>query len=51
MWKMKACTRCGGDVYVSQDEYGWYEQCLQCGYRAELESLAESKKHQLSDKK
>jgi len=24
------CPRCGGNVFVYRDLYGWYEQCLQC---------------------
>jgi ribosomal protein S27AE len=33
MWKLKSCSRCGGDVFVDSDEHGdWYEQCLQCSY-------------------
>jgi len=41
MWKLKACLRCGGDVFVDWDQYGWYKQCLQCGYRSELPSIVE----------
>jgi len=25
------CPRCGGNLYLDTDHYGWYEQCLQCG--------------------
>ena len=32
MWKLKACRHCGGDVFLDKDEYGWFENCLQCGY-------------------
>jgi hypothetical protein len=35
-WKLKACTRCGGDLFVDRDVDGWFEQCLQCSYRREL---------------
>lgn len=35
-WKLKACTRCGGDLFISRDLDGWFEQCLQCSYRREL---------------
>lgn len=40
MWKLKGCPRCGADVFLDKDEYGWYEQCLQCGYLCDLESIA-----------
>ena len=43
MWKSKSCPRCGGDIFVDRDLEGWYEQCLQCGYRCELKSLDELK--------
>ena len=41
MWRLKSCPRCGGDAFVSKDQYGWYEQCLQCSHRGELKELAE----------
>ncbi|MFA4837261.1 MAG: hypothetical protein WC749_14490 [Dehalococcoidia bacterium] len=35
MKRFKCCPKCQGDVFVdwSCDEGGWYEYCLQCGYR------------------
>ncbi len=36
MWRLKSCPRCKGDVLVDRDHYGWYEWCLQCGYRHNL---------------
>jgi len=38
-WKNKACPRCKGDVYLEKDMYGWYEQCLQCGYSRDLDTM------------
>ena len=35
----KSCPKCRGDVWLDQDEYGWYEQCLLCGYLCSLEGL------------
>ena len=35
-WKLKACARCGGDLFIDRDMDGWFEQCLQCSYRREL---------------
>ena len=35
-WKLKGCPRCGGDVFVSSDHNGSYEQCLQCAWEGEL---------------
>ena len=32
MLDFKACPRCKGDLHRSQDYYGEYRQCLQCGH-------------------
>jgi len=32
----KACPRCGGDLHVSGDIYGPYNQCVQCGHVVDL---------------
>jgi ribosomal protein S27AE len=31
-WKFKGCPRCHGDVIINQDEDGYYESCILCGY-------------------
>lgn len=41
MWKLKACPRCGGDVFIDKGLDSWYEQCLQCGYQRELRDIRE----------
>ena len=28
---LKACPRCHGDLYLEEDYYGRYFNCLQCG--------------------
>ncbi len=38
-WKLKSCPRCGGDMLIDKDLDFWYEQCLQCSYRIELQPL------------
>ncbi len=44
MWKLKACPRCQGDLFVGKDPVdGWFEQCLQCGYRRDMRPVAEVK--------
>jgi hypothetical protein len=30
------CPKCGGRVYLDTDYYGWYEQCIICGYTKNL---------------
>ena len=37
-WKLKSCPRCDGDMFIDRDLYGWYEQCIQCGYARDLRS-------------
>ena len=40
----KKCPRCGGNVFLDVDEYGWLEKCLQCSYTCDLGKIAENKK-------
>ncbi len=40
MIEFKACSRCRGDVKVSQDIYGAYKQCLQCGRMQDVQVVA-----------
>ncbi len=40
----KQCPKCHGNIYLSADYYGRYEQCLQCGYINDLNSTDEHKK-------
>ena len=35
----KRCLRCGGNIYLDRDYYGWYEQCLQCSHIRYLETI------------
>ena len=35
----KHCPKCGGNIYLSADYYGRYEQCLQCGYTCDLDVI------------
>lgn len=39
-WRLKACPRCAGDVYIAKDIDGWFEQCLQCGCRHQLKEIS-----------
>ena len=39
----KLCPKCRGNIYLSNDYYGRYEQCLQCGYTLDLDSIEEHK--------
>ena len=42
MWKLRNCPRCQGDLFLDRDMDGWYQQCLQCGYRRGMKPLAEA---------
>jgi ribosomal protein S27AE len=39
----KQCPKCKGNIYSSADYYGRYEQCLQCGYTLDLDTIDEQK--------
>ena len=41
MIKFKACPKCKGDLYLNQDIYGKYLNCLQCGYLKDISSELE----------
>jgi hypothetical protein len=40
----KLCPKCRGNIYLSSDYYGRYEQCLQCGYINDLDAVNENDK-------
>jgi hypothetical protein len=33
------CPKCGGRVYLDNDQFGWYEQCLLCGHVRNLQRV------------
>ncbi len=43
MLRFKSCPRCKGDVLIDRDVYGWYQQCLQCGYQRDLKNMVKDK--------
>jgi hypothetical protein len=38
----KRCPKCGGNVYLDRDYYGWYEKCFQCAYTRDLKNAIET---------
>ena len=44
MLTRKQCPKCRGNIYLSNDYYGHYEQCLQCGYTCDLDLVDDHKK-------
>jgi ribosomal protein S27AE len=47
-WRIKACPKCGGDMFIDRDLDSWYEQCLQCSYRVELKTMNKVKEPALT---
>ncbi len=41
-WKIRGCPKCGGSLIVDKDEDGWFEQCINCAYRNDLQVHAEA---------
>ena len=33
----KACPRCRGDMTLTGDHYGWFKECLMCGYEVDVD--------------
>ena len=46
-WKLKSCPRCGGDLLVEKDLYGWSEKCFQCSFSRDLKEVVTIKKEDL----
>ena len=40
-FSFKRYPRCGGNIFMDKDIYGWYEQCLQCGRSSDLPEFGE----------
>lgn len=51
MRRFKVCHRCEGNVLLEKDQYGWYEQCLQCGYLRDLQKLVAANRQPRSERK
>ena len=37
MFRLKGCLRCGGDIIFNRDQFGWYEDCIQCGHQSNVD--------------
>ena len=33
------CRKCQGRLLLDKDEFGWYEECIQCGHIQDVSSL------------
>ena len=41
--KKAKCPKCGGNIYLDSDYYGWFEECIQCGYTRNMQKIAPTK--------
>ena len=41
MFFFKACQKCHGDMFIDQDQYGTFLECLQCGSLRDLQLTKE----------
>lgn len=48
-WRLKGCIRCGGNVFIEHDSYGWYLACIQCGHHRELDIPTERRKRPVEE--
>jgi hypothetical protein len=39
----RRCPKCGGNLYMEKDYYGWYEECLQCAFVQDMRKIYENK--------
>ena len=44
MTRFKICPRCRGDLYQTQDMFGKFLSCLQCGYLKDIEQAPSRRK-------
>jgi len=50
-WKFRSCSRCDGDIFIDRDLYGWFEQCIQCGYNRDLRNTVKLGQQQMRSEK
>ncbi len=36
MMKLHGCKKCQGALILDKDEFGWFEECIQCGYTRDV---------------
>ncbi|MDD5700723.1 MAG: hypothetical protein PHU23_01630 [Dehalococcoidales bacterium] len=36
MMKLHGCKKCKGALILDKDEFGWFEECIQCGYTRDV---------------
>ena len=43
------CPRCNEKLCIEWDEYGWYTECIMCGYTHDLKNAALMKQNDTED--
>ncbi len=39
MFRWQHCPRCKEKLRIERDEYGWYVECIMCGYTHDLKRV------------
>lgn len=37
------CPKCGGNIFLYKELYGWSGQCLQCGHTSYLDAIVNAR--------
>jgi hypothetical protein len=46
---LDSCPKCKGRLLLERDNYGLYQQCLQCGYLHDLQTFPELDSEEIED--
>jgi DNA-directed RNA polymerase subunit M/transcription elongation factor TFIIS len=49
--KLERCPKCKGHLLLEKDNYGLYQQCLQCGYLHDLQTFPVLGSEKIEDEK
>ena len=46
MQRWNKCPRCEGLLHIDRDLYGWYVECLMCGFNKDLAEYRHSRRYE-----
>ena len=49
--RLESCPKCKGHLMLEKDNYGLYQQCLQCGYLHDLQTFPVIDSAKIEDEK
>jgi hypothetical protein len=49
--RLDSCPKCKGQLLLEKDNYGLYQQCLQCGYLHDLQTFSVIDSEEIEDEK